>query len=111
MKALVIALAVSVAAVGGVAVGILWERGNKEARMEDGVASEVRLLEKHRLTPSCDQVQASIHGKGEAKSLGAIILWRVLPDDGQLARVVVGDDLTVAYETTENPCKRPVQAP
>lgn len=102
-----IGFAVAVSASAGATFGVLWERGNKAARVEDAVASEIRLLDQHRLTPTCDQVQKSTKGTGEAKSSGATVHWRLLPGDGQLARVVVGADLTVAYETTDSPCHRP----
>jgi hypothetical protein len=104
MKRFFVVLGMIVSTAGGVAIGILWERGNRATYTEDVAADEFRLLEKHRLTPTCAQIQSATHEVGETKSPGATILWRLLPEQGQLARVVVADDLTVAYETTENPC-------
>ncbi len=88
----------------GFAAGAAWQQSRRQAFTEDAVAKEFQLLEMYKAVPNCEQVKAATNGRGEEQAGGAVVHWRRIHGSGRVARVVVADDLTVAYDEVDNPC-------
>lgn len=88
----------------GFAAGALWQQSRRQHYAEDAVAKEFQLLEKYKAVPSCDQVKAATNARGEERAAGAVVHWRRVDGAPGVARVVVADDLTVAYDEVSDPC-------
>ena len=88
----------------GFAAGALWQQSRRQHSTEDAVAKEFRLLEAYKAVPSCEQLKGATSGRGEQQAAGAVVHWRRVDRTAKVARVVVADDLTVAYDEVNDPC-------
>lgn len=88
----------------GFVFGVVWQRSVFERRKEAIIGKEIALLERHKDIPTCEQMQAARAGAGEHRSREALVVWRRVPANGKLQRLVVAHDMTTAYEEVEVSC-------
>jgi hypothetical protein len=84
--------------------GSYWGYSNWISKSEEVVGAEITLLEDQAEVPDCAEIRAARNGLNTTEAGGTRILWRYDTSADVLKKVIVTEELEVAYEEKSMRC-------